>query len=396
MKDEERLQRFKDKASEVHSNKYDYSRVAACGSKALVEIICPDHGSFFQRKDVHLRGVGCKQCKSAVKGNTLKRTMEELLEEFRKRHGDSYDYSNVHTTRTTEKISIICKKHGVFKQTVAHHLVSKGCPECSYDKARMTQQEFIDRSRIVHNGKYDYSRVELTKGSKQKVNIVCPTHGEFTQAAGEHALGKGCKKCGDSRGVAARTVEYTTEAFISKAKEVHGDKYDYSLTEYVNTDTKVKIICSEHGVFEQLPGTHLRPNGCILCRNDSTTYNFVQKYRDDKELGEREGTIYVLRISSEKESFLKLGITSDMRGRLRRYRQQFKETGYSFETLYKKSLPNYQTAMLENDILKTLRVEEKMYKPLERFSGHSECAVEDSLDYIITRIDSHTPENYYY
>jgi len=57
----------------------------------------------------------------------------------------------------------------------------------------------------------------------------------------------------------------TTDEFISKAKEKHSNKYDYSLVDYINSTTKVKIICPEHGVFEQTPNYHLRGYGCIKC-----------------------------------------------------------------------------------------------------------------------------------
>ena len=58
----------------------------------------------------------------------------------------------------------------------------------------------------------------------------------------------------------------TTENFIEKAKQIHGNKYDYSLVEYKNNKTKVKIICPIHGIFEQTPNCHLRLQGCPKCK----------------------------------------------------------------------------------------------------------------------------------
>lgn len=60
-------------------------------------------------------------------------------------------------------------------------------------------------------------------------------------------------------------AKLTTEEFIKKAREVHGDRYDYSKVEYVNSTTKVCIICKEHGVFEQSPQKHLLGQGCPNC-----------------------------------------------------------------------------------------------------------------------------------
>ena len=57
----------------------------------------------------------------------------------------------------------------------------------------------------------------------------------------------------------------TTPQFIERAKCIHKDTYDYSLTEYRNNLTKVKMVCSKHGVFEQLPVNHLSGSGCREC-----------------------------------------------------------------------------------------------------------------------------------
>ena len=57
----------------------------------------------------------------------------------------------------------------------------------------------------------------------------------------------------------------TTEEFISKAKKVHGDKYDYSSTNYISSKQKLDIICPIHGIFSQRPTHHLYGCGCKKC-----------------------------------------------------------------------------------------------------------------------------------
>ena len=70
----------------------------------------------------------------------------------------------------------------------------------------------------------------------------------------------------------------TTEEFISKAKLVHGYKYDYSLVEYINNSTKIKIICKEHGIFEQIPNSHLLGINCPKCHNlNQDNDSFISK-----------------------------------------------------------------------------------------------------------------------
>ena len=75
--------------------------------------------------------------------------------------------------------------------------------------------------------------------------------------------------------------------FIEKAKEIHGDKYDYSLVEYKNNKTKIKIICKEHGIFEQSPYLHLKGSGCPKCyykklsnQNTFTINEFIEKAKN--------------------------------------------------------------------------------------------------------------------
>jgi protein-arginine kinase activator protein McsA len=125
---------------------------------------------------------------------------------------------------------------------------------------KLTIEKFIERANKVHNYKYDYSLIKY-KNIFTNIKIICPIHGEFKQIPHKHLQKHGCQKCG-----AIRKTKDTTEGFIKKAKEIHGDKYDYSLVEYINRSTKVKIICKVHGMFEQMPQSHLiTRSGCYKC-----------------------------------------------------------------------------------------------------------------------------------
>ena len=106
----------------------------------------------------------------------------------------------------------------------------------------MLKEEFIEKARKVHGDEYDYSKVEY-KNNKTKVCIICPKHGEFWQKPNSHlSSGQGCPKCGG-------TCKIETEEWVKRAKKIHGDKYDYSLVNYKNYITKVKILCPKHGEF---------------------------------------------------------------------------------------------------------------------------------------------------
>jgi hypothetical protein len=122
---------------------------------------------------------------------------------------------------------------------------------------------FILEAKSVHGDRYDYSLVEYVNNST-KVKIVCPIHGVFEQTPVKHFLQKqGCPKCGQ---ISTHDKQRKTlDDFISEARLVHGDKYDYSLAEYKRNRKNIKIICPIHGVFEQTPSNHLKGKGCKYC-----------------------------------------------------------------------------------------------------------------------------------
>ncbi len=140
---------------------------------------------------------------------------------------------------------------------------------------RKTIEEFIKKANEIHNNKYDYSKVEYING-KAKVCIICPEHGEFYQEANSHLQGIGCPRCGE-------TGKYTTPEWIKKVKQVHGSKYDYSKVEYINSQTKVCIICPEHGEFWQKPYSHLQGQGCPIC-NQSKLEKEISIFLNEKNI----------------------------------------------------------------------------------------------------------------
>lgn len=123
-------------------------------------------------------------------------------------------------------------------------------------------QEFIAKARAVHGDKYGYDKVCYAHSHIQII-ITCPTHGDFLQRATNHLCGRGCNKCGEDNG--QRTQKLSTQEFIEKAKNIHGDKYNYNLVNYNNNSAKVIIICPEHGYFHQTPNNHLGGSGCNKC-----------------------------------------------------------------------------------------------------------------------------------
>ena len=136
---------------------------------------------------------------------------------------------------------------------------------------RLTTDEFIEKAKKVHGDKYDYSKVEYVD-SATKIYITCPEHGGFWQNPNSHLHGRGCSMCAKAKANAKNSCGI--DEFIEKAKKVHGEKYDYSKVEYVNSKTKVCIICPEHGEFWQTPSEHLNGCGCKKCASDKLQKKF--------------------------------------------------------------------------------------------------------------------------
>ena len=127
---------------------------------------------------------------------------------------------------------------------------------------RVTTSDFIRRARKVHGDRYDYSKAVYV-AAKDKVTIICAEHGEFKQTPPNHLIGHGCHECGGNKPL-------TLERFAERANKIHKGRYDYSRVELKNVDTKVEIICPDHGSFLQRPASHLKGFGCGPCGRIAT------------------------------------------------------------------------------------------------------------------------------
>jgi hypothetical protein len=203
-------------------------------------------------------------------------SLSRVLKDFRKIHGNRYDYSKVDYQGAKTKVTIICKEHGEFQQQPRHHLKGTGCREC-IRKAK--EVEILGEFRKTHGDRYDYSKVDY-QDRKTKVIIICKEHGEFQLLPSKHykglkgknpdggrprdTNGRGCPKC--ARLLRNKKFTHTTDEVLENFRKTHGDRYDYSKVDYKNAQTKVIIICREHGEFLQTPSSHKKGRGCRKCR----------------------------------------------------------------------------------------------------------------------------------
>lgn len=217
----------------------------------------------------------------------IKLTQEEFIKRSKKIHNNKYDYKQVIYINSKVKVKIKCNTcNKVFEQVPNRHLNGYECNYCNYNNRKLTTENFIKRSKKIHNNKYDYSQVIYIHLSI-KVQIKCNTCNiNFEQLPHHHLSGQTCKNC-------YIHLTDTLEQFINKAKLVHKDKYDYDLVEYINTKIKVKIKCNKcNNIFEQLPCTHIngRPKckfstGELKCeeilQNMENVKEFISQYRFD-------------------------------------------------------------------------------------------------------------------
>lgn len=275
---------FLEKAKKIYGDKYDYSKAKYVNARTKICIICPEHGEFWQTPRAHLNGSGCKICSDRSRSKDT----SYFIERAKKVHGDKYDYSKVEYINNKTPVCIICPEHGEFWQSLIGHVSNhQGCPKCSH-KEPYTLETWIKRAKEIHGNKYDYSKVVYT-GEKNKVIITCPKHGDFLQRASSHIEGYGCPSCRTE--IVKEKTKKSKEQFIKEAREIHGDKYDYSKVEYVNSRTKVCIICPEHGEFWQTPIGHINNfQGCPFCKQSKMEEYLSRILRENGYLFEREKT----------------------------------------------------------------------------------------------------------
>jgi len=152
---------------------------------------------------------------------------------------------------------IKCIKCDNIKESIVRRF--DNCRVCSSNKQRYSNEDFVIKARQIHGEKYNYDLVKY-KTSLSKVIIFCNLcKNTFLQAPGSHLRGNGCLICSGYK-------KYTKEEFTKKAIEIHGNRFDYNLVDYVNKQTKVKIFCNKcKKIFFQAPHNHLGGSGCPKC-----------------------------------------------------------------------------------------------------------------------------------
>ncbi len=195
--------------------------------------------------------------------------LSNFIEKSNIKFGDKFDYSKSIFIHTTKNMTIICPKHGEFIQTPQNHLLPStlyGCPECSRIAKLMTQEEFLEKVKLVHT-RYDYSKSIVIKADEDII-IECPDHGEFIQTPSSHLNGFGCPKCLSIKKQLPKKSQKEYKQLINK---VHKNKFTYSKEDFeynnfLKTNSILNITCPNHGDFPQKLNNHLHmKQGCPKC-----------------------------------------------------------------------------------------------------------------------------------
>lgn len=201
-----------------------------------------------------------------------KLTQEEFIHKAKQIHGDKYDYSLVDYKNVRNKIKIIYNGTVYIQSAYTH--ISGNKPENANFK--WTTEKFIEKSKLIHGDKYDYSMV-IYKGNKNKVDIKCIKHDlSFKQSPNSHLSGQGCPHCGG-------TSKLSNDYFIERCQKIHDNKYDYSLVNYKNGVSKITLLCKLHGNFTIGARIHLNGAGCPLC-NGSKGENIIFKFLTERKI----------------------------------------------------------------------------------------------------------------
>ena len=306
-----------------------------------------------------------------MKKTKKQRTHNEFVEDARAIHGDKYDYSLAKFVKVLEPVTIICKEHGPFQQKPADHLRGRGCRECGHN--RTTKEAFVEKANKVHNGFYEYPDLEM-KNTCSKVKIVCPIHGEFIQIVSSHLCGQGCPQCGFAKRAKNRSL--TTEEFLKRAKEIHGDRYDYSESVYTRKKDKLKIICPRHGAFYQTADGHLVGKGCIECTH--INWGTETYFKKNPQMVNHPSVLYIALIEDKGEKFIKVGHTK------KSFERRFNGKnmmGYAIEPVFQHFSGLLDCVTMENKIHKLFK--DHSHKPKRRFCGRTECYSYDQLGTIM-------------
>lgn len=247
---------------------FTYDKTIYLNKNTKVTVTCAIHGDFLVNPKEFVHGTAyCPKCREE---KNHAKFVQKVIKRAQKAHkDDDYIYHPELITKSTEKMGVECKKHGIFWQSIGNHInLGCRCPQCvqeeSGEKSRISFDEIVEKARAVHGDKYVYHEDKYVK-TMDKTVITCPIHGDFEQTMHNHLAGQGCPKCGAKSG--GLKIRLTQEEFLERALNEHKyDNFDYSRAVYKSSNEDVEIGCPKHGFFKVNAMRFLNGQGCPVCR----------------------------------------------------------------------------------------------------------------------------------
>lgn len=262
---------YLEEVRKVHGDRYILDDVVYTGTVNTVKVTCREHGPFTINARIFKDGSNCKKCANKITAQKTTYDTEKFKKLYVEKHGNYYNLDKAVYKGSMNKITVTCPKHGDFETIPSRLLQGNGCYRCGVElrtsklikPKEVLFNNFLKKAKKRHGDKYEYFS-EYGIDIKGKCKIKCKACDSiFYQNSVSHYRGIGCRSCGFKRSALASS--YNQEDFLAKAKEVHGDTYDYSEVVYEKSWIKVKIRCKKHGFFMQTPVSHLRGSGCKFC-----------------------------------------------------------------------------------------------------------------------------------
>lgn len=285
---------FVKRAKAKFGSRFDYSQTHYVNGQTRVTIRCPKHGPFQQFPHTHLRGGGgCSGCKVG------RLSTDEFISRSKELFPGRYTYARTEFRTLAEPVTITCRKHGDFAQLGSSHFAShEGCPRCQelnrnplgksslsarsrsagseLLKKRLTQTEFLKRSREVHGRRYSYTRANY-RTQYDPVLVTCRMHGDFPVRPSNLWKGSGCPEC--ARAEKGKSIRLSPKEFTARARMVHGQRYDLSQLNYTTAKSRVTPSCRTHGEWSVLPQNFLKGTGCPACAKSERQRSLNQSSR---------------------------------------------------------------------------------------------------------------------
>lgn len=293
---------FEERSNKIHNGKYTYHEDTYISTKKDTTITCPIHGDFPQTPKRHMIGQGCPECGKEYARTYRKHNYQPFLDEVHKRFGDKFSFPLIEQQYVNNKtyITVKCNKCDYEFPRRPNDLLSdkfNGCKNCKHIEVLERRKKKIEEKKLnkLKNAKSDKEIFEKSFKKKfgeklqpfmnefitlyKEIHFKCNVCGYVFKRKPYNCLRScGCPKCRNSN-----NQKLTLEQFTERANQIHNFKYDYSESEYIDTDTRLKVIChekdefgDEHGEFWVTPHSHIgmMKSGCPKCSG---------KFRKDTE-----------------------------------------------------------------------------------------------------------------